>query len=214
MASSKAGERRERTMAHARRDILDAAIRALARTGLHRTTMQDIAREAGYTAASLYTYFKSKQEIVDGISNLLTDEYIQVFQEPLPGELAFRERFEIVLRRHLELVERRRTTFMVFMSQESSGRLCEVDHTSSFHANFERRIDALADWLRRNARAEDLGGNEPCLIARLLFGMAFGLLHQWPNRPPQGSFVDYAPILTEFFFNGVSSKIKTGARKK
>jgi AcrR family transcriptional regulator len=215
MTNGKAEERRERTMAHARQDILDAAIRALARTGLHGTTVQDIAREAGYTAASLYTYFKSKQEIVDAISNLLTEEYVQVFEQPVPSDLTFRQRFEMVLRRHLELVDKRRTTFMVFLAQETTSDLCGPDgHRSSFHSNFERRIDCLADWLRRNAKAEDLGGNDPKLVARLLFGMAYGLLHEFPHRVQPTSFVDYAPIITEFFFHGISSKPKTGARKK
>jgi hypothetical protein len=51
-------------------------------------------------------------------------------------------------------------------------------------------------------------------VARLLFGMAFGLLHEWKGNVQQRSFVDYAPIITEFFFHGISSKPKTGARKK
>ena len=121
----------------------------------------------------------------------------------------------MVLRRHLELVEKRRTTFTVFLGQEAGGRMCEAhDHNSSFHTNFERRVDTLADWLRRNASADDLGGNDPRIVARLLFGMAFGLMHQWPTKVQQGNFVDYAPVLTEFFFHGISSKPKTGARKK
>src|SRR5664279_1278251 len=79
----KVGQRREREIAHARTDIVEAAIKAFARVGLHNATMQDIAREAGYTAASLYTYFKSKQEIVDAMVTQLTDEYIKVFDQPL-----------------------------------------------------------------------------------------------------------------------------------
>ena len=55
---------------------------------------------------------------------------------------------------------------------------------------------------------------DPKLVARMLFGMAFGLLHEWRGNVQPGSFVDYAPIITEFFFHGVSSKPKTGARKK
>jgi AcrR family transcriptional regulator len=80
----KTGERREREIAHARTGILDAAIQAFARAGLHSTTMQEIAHEAGYTAASLYTYFKSKQEIVDAMLNQLTDEHVQLFDAPIP----------------------------------------------------------------------------------------------------------------------------------
>ena len=211
----KAGERRERTMAHARLDILEAATRAFARTGLHGTTMQEIAREAGYTAASLYTYFKSRQEIVDAMSNHLTDEYVRVFGQPLPSGLDFRQRFELMLHRQLELVDKRRSTFLAFVGEEASGDgFGPEGHRASFHNNFERRIDSLAEWLRRNAKSDDLGGNDPQTVARLLFGMAFGLLHQMRDDVQHGSFVDYAPILTEFFFHGVSSKPKTGARKK
>ena len=211
----KVGQRREREIAHARTDIVEAAIQAFARVGLHNATMQDIAREAGYTAASLYTYFKSKQEIVDAMSNQLTDEYIQVFEQPVPGGLSFRQRFELVLHRHMELVEKRRDTFITFLGEEAGSDLCGPDgHGPSFHTNFERRIDCLAEWLQRNAKGDDLGGNDPKLVARMLFGMAFGLLHEWRGNVQPGSFVDYAPIITEFFFHGVSSKPKTGARKK
>lgn len=200
-------------MAHARLDILEAAVRAFARTGLHRTTMQDIAGEAGYTAASLYTYFKSKQEIVEAMASHLTDEYIQVFEQPLPSGLSFRQRFELVSHRQLKLVEKRRDVFTTFMTEAGPDSPCSAEG-HSFHSNFERRIDALAGWLRENAKPDDLGGNDPKLMARLLFGMAFGLLHQKDDQSHPHSFVDYGPILTEFFFHGVSSKPKTGARKK
>ena len=210
----KAIQRREREVAHARLDILEAAVRAFARTGLHGTTMQDIAREAGYTVASLYTYFKSKQEIVDAMSNHLTDEYVQVFEQPLPSGLSFRQRFEMALHRQLELAQKRRDVFTIFLSDEAhGGHPCSAE-SQTFHNNFERRIECLSGWLLRNAKPDDLGGNDPKIVARLLFGMAFGLFHQTGDNLQPPSFVDYAALLIEFFFHGVSSKPKTGARKK
>ncbi len=200
-------------MAHARLDILEAAVRAFAQGGLHRTTMQDIAREAGYTAPSLYTYFKSKQEIVEAMLNYITDEYVQVFDQPLPSGLSFRQRFELVAQRQLEVAEKRRAVFSTFMTEDGAGSPCSADG-HSFHSNFERRIEALAGWLLQNAKPDDLGGNDPKIVARLLFGMAFGLLHGLHEQSDVHSFVDYGPILTEFFFHGISSKPKTGARKK
>jgi AcrR family transcriptional regulator len=209
----KADERREREIAHARSDILDAAIRAFARTGLHATTVQDIAQEAGYTAASLYTYFKSKQDLLDAVVNLLTDEYVQVFEQPVPGGLTFRQRFELVLRRHLELVDKRRNLFASFISQRGEAGATE-NHNPNFHANFERRIQRLAAWLRDNAGPHDLGGYTPEIAARLLYGMAFGLLHLMGETADKKTFTDYAPLITEFFFHGVSGKPQTGAHKK
>ena len=210
----KTTQRREREIAHARVDILESAVRAFARTGLHSTTMQEITREAGYTAASLYTYFKSKQEIVEAMMNHLTDEYVQVFAEPLPSGLNFRQRFELALHRQLEVAQKRREFFTILLNEEPHGGSPCSTEGRAFHNNFERRIECLAGWFQRNAKPDDLGGNDPKIVARMLFGMAFGLFHQWGDKARPQSFTDYEPILTEFFFHGVSSKPKTGARKK
>jgi AcrR family transcriptional regulator len=52
----------------ARRDhILNAAEHCFARTGFHRTTMQDICREAGVSPGALYVYFDSKEALIAGI---------------------------------------------------------------------------------------------------------------------------------------------------
>jgi AcrR family transcriptional regulator len=44
--------------------IIAAAERCFARAGFHRTTMKDIAQEAGMSAGNLYRYFVSKDEVV------------------------------------------------------------------------------------------------------------------------------------------------------
>lgn len=211
----KAGQRREREIAHARTDILEAAVKAFARTGLHGTTMQDIAREAGYTAASLYTYFKSKQEIIDAMVTHLTNEYIQVFDQPVPSGLSFRQKFELVLQRQLELIDQNHNIFVGFLSEHSNESMCSADETGrAFHDNFERRIQRLAEWMKKNAEPADIGGYDTEVVARMLFGMAFGLLHRWGDEDKQAPFLSYAPLLTDLFFYGVSGKPKTGARRK
>ena len=211
----KAGQRREREIAHARIDILDAAVAAFGKRGLHNATMQDIAQEAGYTAASLYTYFKSKQEIVDAVVTRLTDEYTQCFEKPIPSGLTFRQRFEMVMQRQMELAVRQHNVYHSFLGGEQAAGACAPDGSArAFHSNFERRILPLAQWFRDNAKGDDLGGNDPEIVARLLFGMGFGLLHEWGESAEKNNPLDYVPILTEFFFHGISGKPKTGARKK
>jgi TetR/AcrR family transcriptional regulator, repressor for uid operon len=50
-----------------REHILDAAEQCFARQGFHRTTMQDICREAHISAGALYVYFASKEALIAGI---------------------------------------------------------------------------------------------------------------------------------------------------
>src|SRR3712207_5102113 len=54
--------------AERRTRILDAAERCFVRAGFHRTTMQDVAAEAGMSPGNLYRYFKSKDMIVAGLA--------------------------------------------------------------------------------------------------------------------------------------------------
>jgi AcrR family transcriptional regulator len=209
------GQRREREIAHARTDIVEAAIKAFARVGLHNATMQDIAREAGYTAASLYTYFKSKQEIVDAMVTQLTDEFVEVFDQPMPSGLSFRQRFELLLQHQLEILDKRHTLVVGFLSDHTNESMCATDETGrAFHENFERRIARVATWLKENAKPDDIGGYPPDLLARALFGTAFGLLHRWGEKADHEPFIQYAPLITDLFFDGVSGKTKPGARKK
>ena len=50
-----------------REHILDAAEQCFARAGFHRTTMQDICKEAGVSPGALYVYFDSKEALIAGI---------------------------------------------------------------------------------------------------------------------------------------------------
>jgi AcrR family transcriptional regulator len=52
----------------ARRDhILNAAEQCFARAGFHRTTIQDICKEAGISPGAVYVYFDSKEALIAGI---------------------------------------------------------------------------------------------------------------------------------------------------
>ena len=50
-----------------REHILEAAELCFARAGFHRTTMQDICREAAVSPGALYVYFDSKEALIAGI---------------------------------------------------------------------------------------------------------------------------------------------------
>ena len=51
--------------------IIDAAKRVFLKWGLNKTTMEDIAHEAGKGKSTLYYYFRSKEEILE---NVIIDE--------------------------------------------------------------------------------------------------------------------------------------------
>lgn len=67
----------EKTQLARRERIIDAAERCFARQGFHRTSMQDICREAGISAGALYLYFTSKEDLIAGICERQKTEIAQ-----------------------------------------------------------------------------------------------------------------------------------------
>lgn len=52
-----------------KRQILEAAALCFARNGFHQTTMQDIVQQSGLSPGAIYTYYKSKEEIIEAIAD-------------------------------------------------------------------------------------------------------------------------------------------------
>jgi AcrR family transcriptional regulator len=77
----------EEHVAARRRQILSAALSCFSREGFHRTTMQDIFREADLSPGAVYSYFTGKDELVRAIIGELMSfvaESATLFSEPLP----------------------------------------------------------------------------------------------------------------------------------
>lgn len=68
-----------------RREILAAGFHCFARAGLHGTTMQDIADEAGLSAGALYRYFESKEALVRALAADSAGRRSEAFVRLAPG---------------------------------------------------------------------------------------------------------------------------------
>jgi AcrR family transcriptional regulator len=65
--------RRERRAAQRKMQIINAAAHLFAEKGFHRTTTRDIAKEADVSEGTLYNYFKSKDDLLLDIMDMLDD---------------------------------------------------------------------------------------------------------------------------------------------
>jgi AcrR family transcriptional regulator len=69
--------------AERRRQLTEAAIRAMARDGVARTTTRSIAAEAGVSLSVFHYCFDSKQALVEAVITTLTDHSVTVVKEAL-----------------------------------------------------------------------------------------------------------------------------------
>src|SRR5215207_3478859 len=75
-----------------RRRIVQAAIRVFGERGFHRATMQDIVRESGLSVGAIYTYFKSKSELILAGCDLITDQELGELRKRLAAIAGYHDR--------------------------------------------------------------------------------------------------------------------------
>jgi AcrR family transcriptional regulator len=199
-------QRRQRAVARTREDILNAAVRAFARTGYQSVTMRDIAREAGYAAAALYTYFENKQEILAALVNVVIDEFLGAVDAPVPPSLGFRQRVELLVRRILDQAERRRDCFLLFLSMaQANQHPCPTKDQPNPIRTMKKAQTRLARWFAENASSRELGGHLPEDVARFLSGLTQSFMGEWVVQgTPPGQFTRRASLILDLFLNGVS----------
>lgn len=192
--------RRQRRVEQTRVEILEAAARAFADKGLEGATMQQIARESGYTAASLYAYFPGKLAIVDGLLELFQRELLDTFDMPLPAGLTFAQSLELLTRKQLELAERRREAMAVFIECAAAAR---SQQASRARGGFELYVPRLAAWLSRTAGPGDLGGLGAEEAATFFAGLSHGFFHRWLRGQDPLTRPSHAQLLVQLFLRGV-----------
>lgn len=69
--------------AERRRQLTEAAIRAMARDGVPRTTTRSIAAEAGVSLSVFHYCFDSKQQLVESVITTITRHYVTVVKEAI-----------------------------------------------------------------------------------------------------------------------------------
>ncbi len=189
------GDRRAREIERTRQDILESAARVFARGGFGAATVQAIAREAGFTAASLYTYFSSKDEIFEGLREDMRRRVLATFDAPVPAGLSFAQQLELLLQRQLALVVERMDSLRVFFERPPAL----VEERALRATLFQRLVTFLEN--AAGPRGLRLPPREAGLA---LMGLVHGVVISWVagDEPPDPQRL--AGRLVDVFLHGVA----------
>lgn len=80
-----------------REQILAAARTCFLRDGLHNTSMQDLIAEAGLSVGAVYRYFKSKNDIINAIADVVTVGILSQLNAIVARKLPLMEALGLVL---------------------------------------------------------------------------------------------------------------------
>ena len=187
-----------------RAQILGAASRVFARQGFHRTTVRDVAREAGIADGTIYLYFTSKRELLLALLGQLgrVDERPADFAAMAGVDArAFLDAY--LHRRFAELREWRELFTAVFPEVLADTELREAQI-----AQAEPAFEAAAAELARRMEAGELPPRDPAVTARVAAATIIGLLVLDVMGDPvvHARWDDLPGFLAGLWFGGLGSE--------
>jgi AcrR family transcriptional regulator len=160
-----------------RAKILDTALRLFRERGFDRTTMRDVAAEAGVATGAAYYYFRSKEELVMAFYLRTAEEARDEFTAALAATKDLRKRIRAIIEIKLRQFEDHRSLMTALLKAGVDPR----DPLSPFGAETAEVREESVEWF---ARAMD-GANvtipkdlEPHL-PRLIWLYHMGLIYFW-----------------------------------
>lgn len=155
-----------------RKQLLEAARLAFARTGFHETSMNDVAAVAGVTKPVVYQRFESKRalyrEVLEDIGRRLQAEVIESAAEATTP----REQVEAGFSAYIEFVQRDPDGFKLLFS----GTSREDDEWARVSRDVERSVAAgIADLLA----VDGMSLEHRLALAYGVVGMAEGMVRHW-----------------------------------
>jgi AcrR family transcriptional regulator len=151
--------------------ILDAAFSAFAAYGYRRTTMEDIARNAGLSRTALYQHFRSKEDILRSLTVRHFSQTVVAMEEALnsPGQNAEKTLYACFLAKDGKIMD-------VALSSLHGAELLDASHSVSSDLVREgtaRAAEILTRWIETRGLPSEMGTAKS--LASMIMAALYGL---------------------------------------
>jgi AcrR family transcriptional regulator len=154
-------------------EILDAALRVFARCGLHKTNLEEVAKEAGISKGTIYLYFKDKEELFVAAAQRVVPSPDEIYGEQNAAPTT-NTSFHHLLRQVARTAYRRFCTpaYLAFFSMMTAEVLRHPEWGDIYFRRIGLELNRrIAEIFERAMRAGECRKVDPMITARSFVGM-------------------------------------------
>lgn len=182
--------------------ILEAAQKSFSLFGYKATTMDQIAKLANVGKGTIYTFFNSKEEILDEIVSSLIRHMKDEAERVVDPTKRFDENIHRVLLRLLEFRKSHQLTIKLFQEEKEIGTKAVVDV-------IQRVEQAIVDYMKVIIQeAIDRGEIKECnpeITSFIMLKTYVALIFDWEQQHPPLGKEELSNLFRLYFFEGLST---------
>lgn len=163
-----------------REQILDAAVRCVAREGFHKMTMAHVIAESGLSAGAVYGYYRGKADLIRAIAGRVLGGFADALDEVAhgPGPVAPLDAVRALLSHVERLAAESDGAFPRVALHAWSEAARDDDVRDIVRGNVDQVHRALLEVLGRARADGTLPAGDAEAMARVLLGLVPGFLIQ------------------------------------
>jgi AcrR family transcriptional regulator len=191
--------------------IGQVAMKCFARFGLDKTTLDDIAKEVGLNKASLYYYYKNKEDIFLEVAIAEGKNYLSSLQEKVLKKKGTEARVNFYLVERINYYKN--VLNMNRVSAETVNRMLPK-FFELFDAILVKEVEFLEKIISEGVKVGELSAVNPNKLATSLIGVNDALKHHAEHKAmlKKQDEIDYTEIIREMkllvslVFKGLTKK--------
>jgi AcrR family transcriptional regulator len=195
-----------------RRQILDAAIECFARQGFQRTGMEDIIAESGLSTGAIYSYFQSKDQVIETLADERHDREKQLIERALAAG-DWPQCLHLLMNDFYEPLEqapqRKERRLGIYLWAEA---LCNPKVLRLIRRGINQPLGLLSDAIAKAQADGRLRDDiDPEAAARTVIALFHGFILQqaWDDRVDRAAFGKAAQAMLDAFFSkGRKAKVR------
>ena len=156
-------------------EILKAAERVLQKWGSNKTTMEDIAREAGKGKSTLYYYYQSKEEIFDAVVIVEFEKILQKAKESAQETETAKERLITYIVESINEMKNRISAYTIIREEIKQNKNFIGKLRDTFKGREEKYIQEILKFGLENKEFTFINKSEVAIAAKTITGMMHAL---------------------------------------
>jgi TetR/AcrR family fatty acid metabolism transcriptional regulator len=181
--------------------ILEAAVRVFARTGFHKCTVAQVAKEAGVADGTIYLYFENKDDILVQFFSYRAKQVFDQFQAEVERAGGSLKKLRNLIRRHLDEFQRDRDGAIVYQVETHQYiRLAETQIKEMSKMYLDLIADIVEQGQQEGTIRKDLYVG---LVKRFIIGAVDEVINTWIHADEDYDLVTMADPLVDLFIKGI-----------
>jgi AcrR family transcriptional regulator len=190
-------------------EIFAAALHLFQAKGYHGASMQDLADAVGMQKASLYYYFRSKEELLVRVCERGTGAFTQELAEIVASDLNAREKLRRALECHLVALCEQLDLFTVFLREQ---KFLGAAQKKQLRGEGNKHAQLLALILEQGVATGEFRAMNVTVTTLAILGMC-NWMYEWYS--PDGALQprEIAAMFSELVLNGLAQDTRKAKKK-